>query len=81
MFDHDELGREVAVVNASLEFGTMKTIYKYDEHGNKTSELITSTDFRELIITEYDEHYKPVTRKTYKPKTFANNQATNIVTD
>lgn len=70
--EYDELGREIKHIDASLEFGATTFKYEYDERRNRTSELMVSDDFSELLITEFDEQNRPVNRKTYRPKTLAN---------
>lgn len=71
---YDEFGRETSIGDASLQFGTSKLSYVYDEKGNRTSELLISDNFTELTVTQFDELNRPIIRKTYKPKTLANNR-------
>lgn len=70
--EYDELGRQVKIIDASIEFGAKSFQYEYDERGNVTSELMISDDFIQLIRTEYDKLNRPIQRQTYRPKTLAN---------
>ncbi|MEQ8556407.1 MAG: hypothetical protein RIC06_06280 [Cyclobacteriaceae bacterium] len=70
---YDEQGREIKMIDASLELGANSIQFEYDERGNVKTELMISDDFKQLIRTEYNEQNRPVKRETYRPKTLANN--------
>lgn len=72
--EYDEKGREIKMVDASLEFGANSFQFEYDERGNVITKLTISDDFSELIRTEFDELNRPLKRQTYRPKTLANNR-------
>ncbi|MFY0628632.1 MAG: hypothetical protein JXR07_20205 [Reichenbachiella sp.] len=70
--EYDEFNRKVKFIETSLQFGTNTLKYEYDDNGNRTSELLNSDGFNELIITDFDEQNRPINRNTYRPKTLAN---------
>ena len=70
--DYDKLGREILIIDGSIEFGITTMEFKYDQSGNEIYELINSGGYKSLTITSYDSQNRPIKRKNYSEKTTAN---------